>query len=471
MFWKNAPNITRTLAFRLTVGYGGIAFLFALIAFGVFYVKLAAVTFETMDDELAEEIDELAEVWSQEGLSALKEQIAEENLEEDFRHFYFSLFDAKGVLLASTDLPKWAATQLSPEMLTRVGAAPGNRTRQTVDTAGDDLKGRIITVRLAPQLILQHGQSIQGAQEYLEIFQQLFWIVVSVSLLLAGACGWFMAGRALKGVAEVTRTATLISQGRFQERVRMQTPYEEIKRLAGTFNIMVDRVQDLIERMREITDNIAHDLRSPLTRIRGIAEMSLISKTGALTPSQAAENTIEECDNLIEMINTMLDLTEIEAGVQKLELADLDISQLLEEAWDLFRPLALERGIELRLQVETGLHIRTDRSGLQRIVYNLTENALKYSRRGDTVSLDARMRDRQVVITVQDTGIGISSNDLPYIFDRFYRTDQSRTQPGNGLGLSLVKAITTALGGNVVVDSRPNAGSAFLVNLPGEDLC
>jgi len=466
MFWKSAPDITRSLAFRLTVGYGGIAFLFALIAFGAFYFKLASVTMEAVDDELAEEIEEVAVIWADEGLAGLKQKVAEEKLEEDSDKFYLSLLNSRGKLLAATDLPPWEITRMPPETLSRVSGTSPASYFQTVDMGEDDLKARVLTASVAPDLILQIGESMAHSQEYLEIFQQLFWLVVMVSLLMAGVSGWFMAHRALKGVAEVTRTAALISRGRFQERVEIDTPYIEISRLAKTFNIMVDRVQDLIQRMREITDNIAHDLRSPLTRIRGIAEMSLISKTGSMTPAQAAENTIEECDNLIDMINTMLDLTEIEAGVQKFELEDTDIRQLLEEACELFRPLAADRGISLHIEVDAGLSIRTDRSGLQRIIYNLLENAVKYTHKGGSISLAANFRDHQVVITVQDTGVGISPNDLPYIFDRFYRTDHSRTKPGNGLGLSLVRAIATNLGGSVKVKSQPNDGSAFFVRLP-----
>jgi signal transduction histidine kinase len=356
--------------------------------------------------------------------------------------------------------------ELKPETLATLGSSPDDKLVRNIALDDGDSEARILTVRITPEMIFEHGQSIEDALEYLEIFQQLFWIVVLVSLLMAGLSGGFMARRALKGVGEVTRTATLISKGRFQERVAIETPYIEINRLVAAFNIMVDRVQDLIQRMREITDNIAHDLRSPLTRIRGIAEMSLISKTGSLTPAKAAENTIEECDNLIDMINTMLDITEIEAGVQKFELAKIDIGQLLEEAADLFQPLAAGRDITLDLDVPEGLHIRTDSSGLLRIVCNLLENAIKYTQKGGSVSLRGEYRDHQIIITVQDTGIGIAPNDLPHIFDRFYRTDQSRTKPGNGLGLSLVKAITTNLGGSVEVQSRLNDGSAFLVNLP-----
>ena len=466
MFWRNDNRFSHTLAFRLMVGYAAIAFLFALIAFTVFYVKLATVTMEAVDEEMSEEIDEMVEVWEVDGLDGLKVQLEEENLEEESEEFFLSVFNTKGALLAAMELPPWGPRQLSAQFVEDLLENSEGRDVNTVPIDDDDGRGRLLTVRIAPNLILQHGQSIESAREYLEIFQQLFWVVVSFSLILAGASGWFMANRALKGVAQVTRTASLISQGRFQERVPMSNPYLEINQLARAFNVMVDRVQDLIQRMREITDNIAHDLRSPLTRIRGIAEMSLINKSGELTPSLAAENTIEECDNLIEMIDTMLDLTEIEAGIQQLELEDIPIAPLLAEACDLFRPLADGSGVALHLKADDDIHIRTDRSSLQRIVCNLIENAVKYTPRGGSVFIGAKIQAPGVMVTVQDTGIGISANDLPNIFDRFYRTDQSRTKPGNGLGLSLVKALTTLLGGTIDVNSRPNRGSAFLVHLP-----
>ena len=466
MFWRIGRNLTQTLAFRLTVGYGGIAFLFALIAFSVFYLKLYWVTMDTVDEELAEEVGELVEVWNQNGFEGLKQLMVEESQEEESSQFYFSIFNGRGILLTATELPPWAMGRLSSETLAKLKSSPDRKLKMNTAIDGGDSEARIITVQMNSDLIFQHGQSIEDALEYLDIFQQLFWIVVTVSFLMAGLSGGFMARRALKGVDEVTRTATLISAGRFQERVAIHTPYLEINRLVEAFNVMVDRVQDLIQRMREITDNIAHDLRSPLTRIRGIAEMSLMSRSGPMTPAKAAENTIEECDNLIDMINTMLDLTEIEAGVQKFELEDVDVRKLLEEAGELFRPLAAERDITLDLNAAEGLHIRTDRSGLQRIVCNLLDNAIKYTPKGGLVSLRGESRNHQVVISVQDTGIGIASNDLPHIFDRFYRTDQSRSKPGNGLGLSLVKAITTNLGGSIAVKSRIDDGSTFFVNLP-----
>jgi signal transduction histidine kinase len=176
---------------------------------------------------------------------------------------------------------------------------------------------------------------------------------------------------------------------------------------------------------------------------------------------EMAVSTIEECDTLIDMINTMLDITEIEAGVDaaKMELFDLDI--LVSEACELFRPLATAKSIDLHSTVKGPLPFKGDRKRMQRVVTNLLENAIKYTPEHGSVAIDAVKENRQFRIDIKDTGSGISEKELPLIFQRFYRCDQSRSQGGVGLGLSLVKAYTESMNGEIYVESVPNQGSLF----------
>ena len=466
MFLKIAPKITNSLAFRLTLSYTAMALFFSIIAFGIFYYKLTLVTMEAVDEELFEEVDELTDIFMRYGVDGVKTEIAEENQSEDTQAAFFRLFDGHGRIIASTDMSAWGAVPFTLDISTKLGDAGNSGHIETLQLPGQGYKTRVITLKIASDLILQHGQTIKAAQEYLGIFRQLFGLVLLISLLLAGITGSLIAKRALSGVSKVAQTAQLIAKGRYHERVRVDNQYNEINHLADTFNMMVDRIQDLVERMREVTENIAHDLRSPLARIRGIAEMSLISKSAAMTPSQAAENTIEECDTLIETINTMLDLTEIEAGVQKLDVKQIELNRLLEDACELFRPLAQESGIRIELDLNEKITLHTDGSRLQRLLYNLLDNAVKYSPLNGRILLKARIQDHRVLIEVEDDGNGIAQDDLPYIFDRFYRADRSRTKPGAGLGLSMVKAITNALGGSIKVYSHVNEGSRFSITLP-----
>lgn len=466
MFLKTNPKITNSLAFRLTLSYAAIASLFSIIAFGIFYYKLTLVTMEAVDAEIFEEVEELTDIFLEAGIEGVKTEIAEENQSEDTQESFFRLFDDRGHIITSTDMSAWGAVPFALDISTKPEDVGDSGHIETLQLPGREYKTRIITLKIASDLILQHGQTIAAAQEYLGIFRQLFGLVLLISLLLAGITGGLMAKRALHGVNQVAQTAQLIAKGQYHERVQVGHQYNEINHLADTFNIMVDRIQDLVERMREVTENIAHDLRSPLARIRGIAEMSLISKSAAMTPAQAAESTIEECDHLIETINTMLDLTEIEAGVQTLDVRQIRLNQLLEDACELFRPLAHESDIKVELDLNEQITLHTDGSRLQRLIYNLLDNAIKYSPLNGHILIKAHMRDRRVQIEVEDNGSGIAQDDLPYIFDRFYRADRSRSKPGAGLGLSLVKAITNALGGSIKVNSRVNKGSRFSITLP-----
>jgi len=284
--------------------------------------------------------------------------------------------------------------------------------------------------------------------------------------LLAAVIGWVLARHALKGVEEVTQTAIEIPKGSMDKRVEVKYRSYEIDRLANTFNGMLDRIQSLIKGMREMNDNIAHDLRSPLTRIRGMAEMTLMGKGSIDNYSEMAADTIEECDKLISIINTMLDITETEAGVGRFEYEQIDIADLIRSACELFNPIAEEKDIKILAILPDKLFIRGDRSKLQRLVTNLLENAIKYNKSGGSVTISVSQEGQQINLTFEDTGIGIPENDLPKIFDRFYRCDASRSEAGIGLGLSLVKAIARAFGGDIRVRSDPGKGSSFFVTLP-----
>ncbi len=460
MFLKRIKSWGGSLLFRLTILYTLAFTLLAIISFAVFYYRIYAVTMERMDEELLEEIEYYSQFLAGSDLAGLQKRLVEETDAEDSEEEFYRLMDANGSILTTSDMSAWGPVDHSAVMAASKDNAI-DYVFQTIALAEDDVKARVITAVIGPNTILQIGESLEEADEYLDIFRNLFIILTGILIIAAALMGWYLAGRALTDMADVTQTAEDISRGDYDRRVEVKGQFKEIERLGMTFNHMLDRIQILLRSMKEINDNIAHDLRSPLARIRGIAEMTLTDDKTLSDFKEMAVSTIEECDSLIEMINTMLDITEAEAGVNGGTDEEFDIVDIVTDACELFRPIAEDKRIVLNNDLPGSLPFRGDKKKMQRIVTNLLENAIKYTPQQGTVAVAAKAENDEIRISVNDTGIGISADDLPHIFERFYRCDRSRPQGGVGLGLSLAQAYAKAMNGMIRVTSVVNEGSTF----------
>jgi heavy metal sensor kinase len=302
---------------------------------------------------------------------------------------------------------------------------------------------------------------------FIDAFKNIFVITMVLLVGLAAGVGWFMARRAVSGVEAVTRTAQEISGGTLDKRVPVGTRGDEIDQLATTFNQMLGRIQALVTEIKEMSDNIAHDLKSPITRIRGMAEVTLTTGKALGEYENMAASTVEECDRLLDMINTMLMITKAESGVDKGHDEGIDLAQVVRDACELLEPVAEDRGLSLACDTPATCDLIGDRRMIQRILSNLLDNALKYTPSGGAVKVSLSEKDgTEVVVAIQDTGIGIPPGDLPHVFARFYRCDQSRSEPGTGLGLSLARAFARAHQGDITVTSTPGQGSTFILTLP-----
>ena len=314
---------------------------------------------------------------------------------------------------------------------------------------------------IEPGTILRIGEILPQSGGYPDIFHSWLFAPILILIILSILIDWYLCRRTLSDLEKLTQTLEEISTGAYHRRVDVRGALSEIDRLSNAFNTMLDRNQNLLISMKEINDSIAHDLKSPLTRIRGMAEMALTDKKPLNGYKDIAINTIEECDGLTVMINTMLDITEAEAGLNGSAQEEFDIAALISDACNLFRPLADQKEIALNYSMPQVVIFRGVKAKMQRIVANLLENAIKYTPEGGTIFIYPVIRHGEIQIDFKDTGKGISEADLPFIFDQFYRCDQSGNHVGVGLGLSLAKAFAESMNGMIEVNSTINQGSTF----------
>lgn len=329
---------------------------------------------------------------------------------------------------------------------------------------------RIVQHKLFDGNILETAMNLRDNEATLRSYWSIFAVFSGILVVLSFLVGWIIAARTMRGVERVSRTAAVIGQGDFSRRVAPGSEGQEITDLVVAFNTMLSRIEALIFDLKEVSDNVAHDLRTPLTRIRGMVETTVQGGAVVADYEQMAGDIVEECDRLIEMINTMLEITRTDAGTAELHLTSVDLAQLVRQAHELFMPLAENKNIVFRAEIKPGdCRIRGDLSRLQRAVANLLDNAVKYTPASGEVTLSVMLTDHQVRLVVADNGPGISTADQRRIFDRFFRCDNSRSLPGNGLGLSLVKAIVNAHHGELQVTSTLGSGSVFTLIFPRLD--
>jgi signal transduction histidine kinase len=258
----------------------------------------------------------------------------------------------------------------------------------------------------------------------------------------------------------------IIDTSKFDARVSIGTRGDELSELSTLFNTMLNKIETLISGMKMGLDNVAHDLRTPMTRLRGIAEMALQSETDLNILTEALVDCMEESERILAMLNTLMDISEAETGAMKLNLEKVSLSNIIAEMVDLYSYVAEGKNIVIHTLFPEELNLTGDRNRLQQALSNLLDNALKYTHDGGRIDIEALERDRQIIITMKDTGIGIPPEELPKIWDRLYRVDKSRSTRGLGLGLSLVKAIVRAHNGHIEVSSEPDVGSLFAIYLP-----
>lgn len=305
------------------------------------------------------------------------------------------------------------------------------------------------------------GRDLQEQQYFRSLLAEAmrFWLFVLAAL---GLVTWvFVSRRVLKRIDAMTATSRRIMSGDLSERLPVEGSGDEFDRLAIGLNAMLTRIEVLMQGLKDVSDNIAHDLKTPLTRMRNRLEEALRSDlSGDSKAREVLETTIDDCDALIRTFNALLRIARVEAGSSDASFGDIDVSELVREVAELYAPVAEDEGGGMELRVTDGLKVTGNRELLVQALINLVENALKYARQdkgeGARVELEARAEGSEVLLGVRDHGPGIPDADKERVLHRFVRLEASRSAPGSGLGLSLVAAVARLHSGRLeLADARP----------------
>jgi len=371
------------------------------------------------------------------------------------------------VAVLATGLPEYRAAVAhadalgDPEVPVRIRDNRGD----TLYEHGDVAAAHITAVRSAGDLHLEVGAPRAPWSSVFAELRTSALLLALGALVLAVCGGYVLTRRGLRPVRELAATARdVIRSGDLSRRVPEHHSTDELEEVSTLFNRVLAHNQALVAGMRASLDNAAHDLRTPLTRLRGTAEVALRSDDPAAA-RDALGLCIEQSDQLLAMLRTLLDIAEAESGIMKLDLQPVALPRIARDVVELYEHVADEHGVTLALTAQDA-EVRADPARLRQALANIVDNALKYTPRGGTVTISTERAEDAGIIRVRDTGEGIPADALPRIWDRLYRAEPSRSRPGLGLGLSLVKAIVDAHGGEIDVASTPGAGATFTVALP-----
>jgi signal transduction histidine kinase len=332
-------------------------------------------------------------------------------------------------------------------------------------------------LRFADGTLVQVGKSTEARDDLLARFRAVLGIVTLTIVVVALTGGWLATQSAAYPIRRLTQAVRrIIRTGRTDQRVPVDgTPRsnDALDELTTLFNAMLDKIEGLVAAMRGALDNVSHDLRTPLTRLRGTAEMALATPPDLEHYREALIECVEESDRVLVMLNTLMDISEAESGAMQLQREPVRLEEVVDRAVDLYREVAEAKGVALHASPPAAASpgaedvvVDGDRTRLEQVAANLIDNAVKYTPAGGRVDVQVRRDGDRAVVEVRDTGAGIPPDEITRIWDRLFRGDTSRAERGLGLGLSLVKAIVEAHGGTVGVTSEPGRGSTFTVALP-----
>ena len=432
-------RLFRTSAFRLALIYATLFSALSAATLGFIYWSTRSAIESQVDARLRLETDYLINLYNSAALPELLEAIQRRNQIDTYGRFYY---------LANNETASSSEDVTDENMPIRMKSMRSHTTKNMGDVA--DLPPgsprafnpvRVAETQLKNGLKLTIGHEISDEKALLD---HTFALVVGATLLtlffsLIG--GVWIGMRMLRRIDSVNRTATEIMSGDLSQRLSVTARDDEIDEIATKLNLMLNRIEDLMQSMQQVTNNVAHDLRSPLTRLRNRLEVTLLEERDSDVYRHEMESAIGDADSLIQTFNAMLSIARLEAGIDGAEWTDSAIGDLLHELAELYEAVAEDAGMQFEANIKDNPIYHCNRHLIGQAVTNLLDNAIKYTPRPGKVAIELAGNDDAFEIIVSDNGPGIPVADRERVFERFVRLENERNSPGNGLGLSLVQAV------------------------------
>jgi heavy metal sensor kinase len=457
-FWRRIP-----IRARLTIWYVLLMAITFALAGGYLLFRFQANLVKSVDDTLQLAVSQSLSAIEDESEMLAFDQ-SDYNPARQFAgtNFALRLLSTDGKLLdtlgSAQNVPQWGAPVAG---------------LSTPITPGDDERWRIYTQVITNQDGIEIGwiqaaQSLESMTDSLQDFRdQLLWLLPLI-LLFAGLGGTFLAGRMLKPIDRITRTAAEIEASDLSQRIEYQGPADEIGRLAQTFDRMLERLRAAFERERRFTGDAAHELRTPLTVLKGQLEVTLSRNRSRAEYQRTLNDLSAQVERLIRLSNALLFLSRSDQRQLTWEPASLNLVELLAVILEQIQPLVDEKSLVLTTEIPDELPITGDTDHLIRLFLNLLDNAVKYTPAGGQINLQASRALSGVRVVLHNSGPGIPVEHLPHLFERFYRVeaDRSSQSGGSGLGLAICREIVRLHGGTIEVQSQSEQGVSFTVSLP-----
>jgi two-component system, OmpR family, sensor kinase len=460
------------IRWRLTILYGGILSLVLLVFSAGVYIYFENSLQKSIDAKLKSMADVISA-----SMTDTRGQAIVGNLEEHLVNVLgrrpkgklIQIMDSSGRVRAnSNDLE---ADNFQTPYITIERAGSGEVVYDTIEKVSPRL--RVVTLpivdksRTAGTSLVQVGTSLEDFDESMKKLLIILIIGTFTSVGFTIGVGYYMAKKALKPVDKIRRAALKITFRNLDEYIDIGTRRDELGKLADTFNEMISRLRDAFQRINQFSIDVSHELKTPLTILKGGTEVALRKDRDAKEYRGLLASHLEEIDRMSNIIEDLLLLSKADMGKMQLSLREVPLRDLILEVYVDMKILAEKKNVELLVGEVEDTKVKGDELKLRRMLWNIVDNGIKYTQTGGKVEISSALENGNVKIDVRDTGIGIADVDLKYVFDRFYRADRARNREnGTGLGLSISKWIAEAHEGVIEVESRVSLGSLFSIRLP-----